>query len=504
MSGYKKNNSNDRDALFGGSAALTGGAKKQSSTTKPASSRPAATKGYTPNGATNKSTIPTMSADARAAKKKEAEDYREKANACMKSTFFKKPDPVAACTYFKRTADCYQQLGEARLERLYRVESGECNVLCGAWASAASDFTRAAHLVAGAAGDDIPDPDQRRRDAAGLHKKAAAAWTQMNEKSKAAGSIVAAAVALHHGVVASRLSKEAITGMEEAVEAHVPDPLNPYARYRQTGNSAFIDHDTDETVEGVSQETLELARSHLVTRSYSHEPLQELVQLLTSFGEYASALYAAGAVSTVLKSDGLSTLSLSRAYVVETILTLAMGDPVAAEQQFLNRHCQDTFYLKARECQLAEELYRAVKLRDADALDAARAVTGPNRAALANLPSDALRDTVQELRVTGVARRAAPGNAVAAAQPRSKKAAGGTFAEAAPAAVAKSETPLQDLLRQKTGYEGAAAAALDPEALSAELDGLDFTGGGLDSDSDDIGGGGDDLDALEDDDIDLR
>ena len=129
-----------------------------------------------------------------------------------------------------------------------------------------------------------------------------------------------------------RLSKEALTGIEEAIEAHVPDPLNPYARYRQTGVSAFIDPDSDETAETVSAATLEMAKSHLVTRAYAHESVQKLIHLLTDYGEYASALYAAGAVTTVLKAEGMSTISLSRAYVTETILTLAMGDPVLAEE----------------------------------------------------------------------------------------------------------------------------------------------------------------------------
>lgn len=503
MSGYKKNASSNRDALFGGASS---GTSRPAAAAAGAASKPttkATSMGYTPSSSASakKSAVPIMSAEARAAKVKEAEEYREKANNCMKTGFFKKPDPGAACIYFKRAADAYHQLGEWRLERLFRIESGECNMQCGAWASAASDFTRAAELMLDAS--DVADDDVRRRDASTFHKKAATAWTEMNEKAKAAASQVAAAIALHHGVESAHLSKEAITGMEEAVEAHVPDPLNPYARYRQTGTSAFIDPDSDETAETCSRETLEMAKGHLVTRAYAHEPLQELVHLLTSYGEYASALYAAGAVSTVLASDGLSTLSLSRAYVVETILTLAMGDPVAAEQQFLNRHCQDTFYLKSRECQLAEELFRAVKTRDMDALETARSVTGPNRSALANLPSDTLRATVQELRVSGVARKKAPGEAVAALPNSSndskKLSKTGDSASAPP----KEEVPLQDLLRQKTGYEQEEGAdALDPNALSAELDELDFSGG-IDSDSDGIGGG-DDLDDLEDDGIDLR
>lgn len=538
MSGYKKNATSNRDALFGGAATTSSSSRNAASSSAPTSSRRTAptetttgtSQGYNPP-ATSTSTssnnlcakkrnpLPLLSADARAAKTKEAQDYRTKANECMKTGFFKRPDPGAAAIYFKRAADAYHQLGDNTLERLFRVESGACNMQCHAWASAASDYTRAAELLlqettnettdtntadnyedtTTAAAASIVSDAVHRRDAAAFYKIAASAWTQMNEPAKAAASQVDAALALHsnyaqhhkHNGSTARLSKEALTGMEEAVEAHVPDPLNPYARYRQTGSSAFIDADSDETAETCSAETRALAQGHLVTRAYAHEPLQQLVHLLTEYGEYAAALYAAGAVSTVLKADGLSTLSLSRAYVVETILTLALGDAVAAEQQFLNRHCQDTFYLKSRECQLAEELFRSVKMRDLDALDTARSIAhGPNRTALANLPHESLRATVQDLRISGMARKSNAGSSTSKSD--------------------KPDVSLSELLRKKTGYEQEGtddAGNLDPESLNAELDDLDIG----ESDDDDEGkndvdglGGDDELDALEDDDIDLR
>ena len=56
------------------------------------------------------------------------------------------------------------------------------------------------------------------------------------------------------------------------------------------------------------------------------------------------------------------------------------------------------------ECELAEDLFRAVKTRDAEALDEARSPSGSNRAALANLHSS-MRTLVQEIRLSGVARK---------------------------------------------------------------------------------------------------
>lgn len=512
MSGYKKNAASNRDALFGGIAeSSSGGNKKGSKKRAPAAAAAAApsttsaattgtSKGYqskaaTSKGSSNNNGIPSLSGAARDAKIAEAENYREKANKCMSTGLFKKADPLAASTYFKRAADCYKQAGgEVTLERLYRIESGKCNQQIGVWASVASDLTRAAELTL-LDETAIPDETQRRRDASNWHKQAAQAWLELDEKAKAAHSQVAASLALLQGTDASsssKLSSEALRGMEEAVEAHVPDPLNPYARYRQTGASAFLEEGADE----FSADAVALAQQHVVSRSYAHEPVQQLVHLLTGYREYASALYAAGAATALLQRDGLSTLSLSRAYLVETILTLALGDPVAAEQAFLNVHVQKDFYLKSRECQCAEELFRAIKARDADALEEARSPGGPNRAALANLPHDSLRRTVQELRVAGVARAVVATTAAAdgSADKKGKP--------------TKEEKPLQEVLSQKTGYEQdvAAGAALDGDALSNELDNLDF--GGLGSDDDDsanaVGDPNDELDGLEDDDIDLR
>jgi hypothetical protein len=373
-------------------------------------------------------------------------------------------------------------------------------LLCYSCAFARYRYTRGAELAIDA--EDIPDQETRRREAAGLHSKAAEAWTNMNEKAKAAGSKVQAAVALNYGDESTLLSKEALAGMEEAVEAHVPDVLNPYARYRQTGHSAFIDPDSDESVTNPSPENLALAAEHIVTRSYAHEPLLKLVYMLVDYGEYASALYAAGAASTILKKDGISTLSLGRSFVTETILTLAMGDPIAAEENFLKRHVQETSYLTSRECKLSEELFRAIKTRDGEALQEARDPTGSNRGGLANLHKS-LQTLVGMLRLSGVARKTVEDTVAPAAakKPRPPKEDGTVPKKKKmvpkkkpPAAEEKPEASLEEIIDQKTGYEQDEAAGenLNPDALQSELDDLNFDD--LDSD-----------DGLEDDDdVDLR
>ena len=431
MSNYKRNTSSDRDALFGSSGgggskhkreaasnrdALFGGKQGDGSSraARPSNSSshstdlsaPALTaKGYQPRKKTSSAPgtryAPTLSGEARAAKMKEAEDYRAKAKKAMQRGVFAKADPVAASMYYKRAADAYQMVGEDRLERIHRVASADCQMQQGAYATAAADYTRAAELV-----KESDEPaEQKRKEGCKLYNDAANAFQQMGETGKAADCMVSAALALMWDDETTFLSKEALAKMEEAVEAHVPDPLNRYARYRQLGVSAFDDPESESDVP--TAETMALAKDHMITKAYAHEPLHKLVKVFCQYGEYASALYATGAATAMLESDGISTRTLSQNYIRETILFLAMGDPVAAERAFLDWHVQKTFYLTSRECKLAEELFRAVLSRDPDALEEARSPTGSNQAALANL-DESMRTLAQQLRISGVARRQAP------------------------------------------------------------------------------------------------
>lgn len=148
---------------------------------------------------------------------------------------------------------------------------------------------------------------------------------------------------------------------------------------------------------------------------------------------------------------------------METILTLAMGDPVAAQENFLQIHCQKSHYLNSRECKMSEELYRAILSRDIEALDEVRSPEGSNRACLANL-HQVMRDLVGILRVSGVARRGAP--------PETADAPKRDIAKAD-----KNLPSLAELEKKKTGYEGLEVEEgenLVPADLDAELDALNF------------------------------
>uniref|UniRef100_A0A7S4EJ94 Gamma-soluble NSF attachment protein n=1 Tax=Pseudo-nitzschia australis TaxID=44445 RepID=A0A7S4EJ94_9STRA len=515
---YKQNASANRDALFGGAGGSSGGGKKKKSssrsktTTKPSSkpspkssstaskspsaaAAPSTSKGYKYSKKSKKPTVSVgLSGDAKKAKLKEADDYRDKAKKAMQRGIFSRPDPLVASTYYKKAADGYQQCNEFRLERLYRISSADCQLKCGAYATAAAEYTRAAELVEVA---DDETTEMKREIGRKCLLDAADAWLNMNEPGKAASSKVDAALALTWGDDSNVLPKLALQALEEAVEAHVPDPLNPYARYRQTGVSAYINPDSEETVENPTAETLEFAQQHIVTRPYAHESIQEVVYLLISFGEYPSASYAQGAVSTVLSRDGVSSLTLGRSFVAETILTLAMGDPIAAEQQFLNRHVQKTSYLSSRECKLGEELFRAVKIRDDDALEEARSTTMSNRAAVGNL-HESLREVLGMIRLSGVARKKVDDSSGSSNSKKTRKktseAKTKKSSASASASAAKKETnSLEELSQMKTGYEKDPGEddAIDAKGLQDELDALDF---GDDSDESD----------LDDDEFDLR
>ena len=318
---YKQNASANRDTLFGPAGGSSGGAKKKKSSSRsktstssstrdrkseaPAKVTPPTSKGYKHSSSTKKMTMSIgLSGEAKKAKIAEAEDYRDKAKKAMQKGMFTRPDPLAASTYYKRAADAYQKCNEFRMERMYRISSADCQVSVGAFATAAAEYTRAAELFEVAEDETV---EMKREIGRKCLLNAADAWLNMNEPAKAADSKVAAAKALTWGDESNALPKAALAALEEAVEAHVPDPLNPYSRYRQTGISAFLNPDSDETAENPSPETLSFAEQHVVSRPYAHESVQDVVYLLISFGEYPAALFAQGAVTVLLSRDGVSS-----------------------------------------------------------------------------------------------------------------------------------------------------------------------------------------------------
>jgi len=284
---------------------------------------------------------------------------------------------------------------------LHRIASGDLQMGQDAYATAASEYTRAAEL-AEISDETLP---RKRQECHKLHSDAATAWANMGEKGRAAESTVKAAFGLIMGnELSAAIDKNALSRIEESVETFVPDPLNRKRNYRRTGMSAYEDPNADPNDESVKRSVLELAKQNIVTDSYAHETLFQIGAELIRRRHYESALYAFGAGTASLEAEGFATVSLSRAYVSETILTLAMGDTVAASQDFQRVHLQRTSYLTSRECALGEDLIRACDAMDFDALEETRSKTGPHRSALANL-EPTLRGLVMEIRVSGRAKK---------------------------------------------------------------------------------------------------
>lgn len=347
---------------------------------------------------------------AKVEKMKEAETYGDKAKKALTKSLFSSPDPIAGAMFYHRAAECYKQCGEDRLERLHRIASGDCQMGHGAYASAAAEYVRAAEL----AERSEEALETKRAECFKLYSDAAKAWKEEGDNGKAGACLLKAGFTLLIGndegseqfggaiVNLGKMSKDAIKSIEAAVESHVPDPLNRYRSFRTTGQSVFLDPNSAPE-EPIDNDTLELCKHHLVTSSFTHETLGKAVKKFVEYGEYKSALYAAGSVSAVLENDGFSTISLSRAYCVETILTLALGDVVAADKNFLEVHLQNNNYLSSRECKLAEDLIRAIKSRDITELDNARDINGENRTAISNLDI-VMRNVLAGLRVSGTAK----------------------------------------------------------------------------------------------------
>jgi hypothetical protein len=446
MASYKRNADLNRDALFGQSSSGGGGGSRGSridgipnSSTQnktsnnndnlpvpssvAAGSSSSSTFGVnkTPAAATGvrrtKNITTSVTGAAKVAKMKEAEGYRKKAKDAMTKKLFSSPDPIAGAMFYHRAAETYKICDENRLERLHRIASGDCQLGNGAFSTAAQEYIRAAELSE--TSDEIQG--RKRAECTKLYKDAADAWMEAGEVGRSGECMLKSAYSMLIGngeendedddneiVIDGRrlmsMNKEALKAIEIAVEIHVPDPLNRYKHFRQTGSSAFVNpqENNDETDE---EALIELCKSHMITSSFTNETLFQAVQRFLEYGEYKSALYAAGAVTALLECDGIATISLSRAYCVETILALAIGDVVTAHNMFLQIHLQNNSYLSSRECKLAEDLVRAVQMRDVDDLEEARNPGGSNKGALANMDG-CVRSLVAGLRISGAVKKA--------------------------------------------------------------------------------------------------
>jgi len=225
----------------------------------------------------------------------------------------------------------------------------------------------------------------------------------MGEKGRAAECRMKAAFGLIMGdEVNKSIEASALASIENAIESFVPDPLNRKRNYRK--GTSMYENPNAVDVEADRREALELAKQNIINDAFAHECLFKVGAELIKRRHYETALYAYGAGTASLESEGIATVSLGRAYLSESVLTLAMGDTVAASQDFQRVHLQNTAYLSSRECALAEDLIRACTSMDIEALDDTRSKSGTHRSAMANL-EPVLRQLVGEIRVSGRAKK---------------------------------------------------------------------------------------------------
>jgi len=192
-------------------------------------------------------------------------------------------------------------------------------MLQDSYASAASEYTRAAELSA------ISDEStaRKQKEAYQLYKNAAEAWTAMGEKGKAAECHTKAAFGLLIDKNETDIfDQQTHTAMEEAVELHMPDILNRMSCYRMTGNPSADDHNDGKQQIPTLEQQKEIAREEIAKSAYAHESVQKIMCAFVKTGEHRSGLYATGAVTALLEESGFASISLYKAYVTETILQL--------------------------------------------------------------------------------------------------------------------------------------------------------------------------------------
>ena len=160
--------------------------------------------------------------------------------------------------------------------------------------------------------------------------------------NKTIGDNDKAAIAIHKAgsIFIDQSTKSPMTGyenmciknLERSVDMFVPIVLNPHQVYAST---LEIEENFDERT----------AREMVVTKANAGKVVNSIMLQLAEMGELNSALYAAGATSYLYENDGVSTVSLNRSFLSETIIMLAMGDIVAANELMM-KHFQNSGYLR--------------------------------------------------------------------------------------------------------------------------------------------------------------
>ncbi|GAB5032367.1 soluble nsf attachment protein gamma isoform [Nannochloropsis oceanica] len=269
-------------------------------------------------------------------KLKEAEEWRLKASKMLKTSLFGnwQPDHLSAAPYFDKAAALYKAAGAVEQSKNAYVQCAECNEKTSTYAAAAMAYKNASQMA---------KEDDDEGVAAEFLAREADMWVLHGDSGRAADSLVKAGV-----VVEDSSPSKAVEYCMQAIDFLMPDHGDP----------------------------MELAKAPLANDVFSKS-----LTLCLRNEKISDALKVCRKAGGVLAAQGLNS-SLFKMYCTETILQLYLGDVVAADKAFMEVHLQHSGYLRAIECECAEDLLTAAKAMDGPAL--AETVNKLSRAYLDN------------------------------------------------------------------------------------------------------------------------
>lgn len=308
---------NDKASLF--SKGPTGGAKTGGTTTigtaKPNAGSTSTTRATTSNTS-------AVLAAAKAKKVVEAEEYKAKAENYLKTSFMQwKPDYIAAATMYERSADFYKQAEDPAAAYTIMLKAAECHEGYNAMASVAVAYTKAAqyHKEMG------PNLETRTSE---LLASAAEFWGLSGDLAKYGETLAKAAKELEN---ADAKGAHALYKKAMGVLCPQNQPKSPIAPDIIRNIFSF------------------LVRNRLLDDALAFAP--DMVQIF-QICKLETAVYK------VLASV--------------TVIQLAQGDAVKAQQTYLQEHLNVPGYLSSRECELADNLTMAFSANDLEKLDKAK------------------------------------------------------------------------------------------------------------------------------------
>jgi tetratricopeptide (TPR) repeat protein len=273
--------------------------------------------------------IPALSAEAKARKLAEARDCSDKGTKSLQTSVFQwSPDYVLAAPYFERAGECYKIAGEFKLARLMFLQTAEAHEKLGANAAAALTYLKAAN---------ISQMENNFSGAAELFQQSAQQWMLQGDAKRAADAFDKAAAELE--------------SVSEAAAAEA---------YARACSMIFPEETPESQHSNVSANAIEIFRNH-VRFNLNHQRYKQTIPLL----DRLALLYLAFDLQS-----GMCKMMLA-----VTLIQLQQGDLVGADNTFLQKHLNNSVYLKSNESAVAESFLNAFKNYDIEALDKARSPT---------------------------------------------------------------------------------------------------------------------------------